>query len=274
MYPEMNIREFDERCKTIRHLSRLNTDALKEFIHLSPAKKKMMSGSKPDGSAVTILDYSNNFRLINQWLEKFPEDDINGEELAMRKHKHYPADYEIFEDPLDSTHHGIEWDKDNPSSEKWPTHMISLTYRGEPVAFALGVPLKDEYYFGSVSHGVVLNDQPYKPTHTGKEQLLLGVNELEDIHVAELTSLTGRKKYGIAGLYAWIILQGVTAGGINPYPLPHESVCIAAVVRAMGGSISNEFGQLFQAHNRVARMVWSFPPVKHEDVLRIAREKR
>lgn len=275
MFEDITIEQLNRRCATMRALSRSHTTKIIRFLSLPPEKRKIQSGFKPDGSTITTVDIANNYQLMNEWAGEYPEDDINGEECGLRRYRSSPADYEIFEDPIDSTNHAISYIKDHPAvGEKWPTHLLSLTFQGEAVAFTLGVPLKDEYYFGSYMHHVQLNGNEYQPNHSGSEKIILGVAEHEQGQVTILERLTGRKTYGIAGLYVWIILQGVTAAGICPYPLPHESNCIAAAARSMGAVVTNEFGKQFQAHNRLVRAVWSFPPFDHDTILRMARERR
>jgi hypothetical protein len=46
--------------------------------------------------------------------------------------------------------------------------------------------------------------------------------------------------------------------GFNPFPLPHESSCIAAIALSLKATVTDQFGQPFVPYNIQAQMHWEF----------------
>jgi fructose-1,6-bisphosphatase/inositol monophosphatase family enzyme len=259
MYPVPTPADLNPRIEMVSTLLAENTEILRQF-HFSDPRSRI-HGMKHDGSKVSKISYFINNRTRESYLDRFPKDSFDGEETPMLRPN---AEFTLLQDPDDATVHTLEYRESDPTRYSWGTHMMSILFKGVPVAFALGVPLRNERYVGSVLHGVFLNGAPYElPKKNPK--LIVGTNEEE--HRAVLRPLTGLHDIHIAGLCTWLILQGETLGGINKFPLPYESSCILACARALGATVTNIFGEQYQPYNTHHKGVWSFHPLSHATLL-------
>jgi fructose-1,6-bisphosphatase/inositol monophosphatase family enzyme len=258
----MNTDNLDEmlekRLSVMSELAVINTQRIYDFMHLP--KEERMAGSKRDRTVVTRLDYETNLQTMTKYLVQFPEDSFDGEEIHMLRKG---STFTLLEDPVDNTDHVRHFDQSHPEKKRWATYMLGLMHKGEPVAFAFGVALRKELYWGRFRKGVVLNGRQHVPKPS--PGIIVGVNE--ESHSSTLKELTGHENVRIAGFCAWLILQGMTAGGICPFHLPHESTCIAAAALSMGAMVSNIHGGEFQPYNEQAQLVWAFPPLTLEEVI-------
>jgi fructose-1,6-bisphosphatase/inositol monophosphatase family enzyme len=247
---EVACQEILKRFALMQKISETNTAAIKSFLGLP--KKQRLRKTKPDGSEITLLDLENNMRSAKMYFEEFPDDGFHGEEMPMLEKN---AEFHLLEDPVDGTNHALHYDPAEPGKKRWATHLLTLLYHGEPVAYTLGVPLRDELYSGNIVTGTLIGHIPYCIPNASRG-FVVGMNEAE--HEDQLMEVCGYKKVPMAGLCGWLILQGVTSGGINPFPLPHESACIAAIARCAGAPVTNMFGRPFQPYNREGGMIWVF----------------
>jgi hypothetical protein len=255
--------ELNERLKLMSELTVLNTQKIHDFIHLKEDER--ISGSKRDRSIVTRLDYEINLGTMNKYLARFPEDSFDGEEVHMLRKGSY---FTLLEDPVDGTDHAKHFNPEHPEKKQWATYMLGLLYKGEPVAFGFGAPLRKEVYWGSPTEGVHLNGKPHSPQPS--EGIIVGINEHS--HGDKLKKLCGREHISMAGFSAWLILQGMTGGGVCPFNLPHESTCIAAAALSMGANGGNIYGRQFQPYNEQAQFVWAFPPYTIEEIISLHRQ--
>ncbi len=265
MYPDPDKYELLQRLRLATTLAEEHTQLLYEL--LQQPKKERARRKKEDGSAITKTDFDINNESRDTWQKLFPNDSFHGEEAPSLNPS---ADFAFLEDPVDNTNHFSEFDSKVPTKKKWTTYMGSIAFQGTPVAFTLGVPLLKQVYSGSVHWDVHMNGQPfYHPVK--KPKILIGVNESE--HEQELMQLIGYKDVHIAGVCAWLILQGVTLGGFCKFPLPHEATCIASIARSLKATVTNVHGQQFQPYNKMEGMVWSFPPQDHGELLEKIRQQ-
>jgi hypothetical protein len=238
----------------------LNTGAINRFQHLPkeqrPAKKKL------DGTDITVVEIENTLRTTTRLFARFPKSSYRGEEVPMIEEG---ADFELGEDPADSTNHILNFEPTKPSVKRWGNHLFTLFYKGTPVAFTAGFPLLGEIYTGNILEGIRLNGKPYTvPSNT--TGFIVGLNERD--HEDELMEICGYKKVPIAGLCCWLILKGHTLGGINPFPLPHEGGCIAAIVHCAGGTVTTHAGLSFHIpHKKEDGMMWTFDETGREKIM-------
>jgi len=247
--------EFDSLFNALVELARMNMQILLSGIvsntHITVRKK-------PDGTSITNLDLEINWHSAQFWMEKFPNVSFDGEEMPFLKPG---AEYVFREDPVDNTNGAIAINQDKSIQEKpCVTYMASMSHRGTPVAFALGLPIKTTLYYGSIYHGLYYNDSNYELKLTDDARIVGVGDSKKQPHFF--------RNVHIAGELAKLILEGKVKAAKNPFPLRHESACIAAAARCGGATVTNQYGGEFQPANSIDGMVLSFKPINHQEFLK------
>ncbi len=251
---------FRERYEALTHLTNRNTKALSNYLNQDPKKRPW--GFKPDGSEVTRIDYSIALRSFTYISRHFPDDSINSEELAMLRPK---AKWEFGEDPVDVTTDARRYDKLKPTVHQWASYMAGFTYIGKPVMFGLGVPTRNETYYGNIEDGIFLNGKSFIPEDK-KSPVIIGSNENDYTEYHE--TLTSHPHAYFASICAWLALHQHVGGGIHPTERTYEIHCILAIARINGAEITDEKGNVYRSDTKPKYAVWSFPHIDHASLLK------
>lgn len=256
---------YEMRFETIRELTILHDGLLRHLLHTPRGARR--SGFKPDKSSITLDEYKMGMVVHDLMDRKHPEDSIRHEEMPLL----FPdSEWELDIDPVDPTKETLRFDPESPEELKWSTSMLSYVRRTrdgrrEPEMFGLAVPLLNQDYWGSVRHGLFLNNRPVA-TPSREPKLIIGVNEPE--HRETFVSKLGYENHFLAGPTAWLMLQGDVGGGAVRNGRPYEINCIIAIARIQGATITDERGAPYDSETASAYTVWSLPHIDHGKLLK------
>jgi hypothetical protein len=259
--------DIEARLEVMKNLVTRNITTVQEFIALPLETRRALVKRKPDGTLITPIDLENDERSRRIFLGKFPGDSFGGEEIQTLERW---SQFILLQDPIDGTDHAVNFDPRHPVKKRWATVMQTLLCNGIPVAFALGVALRNEVYWGT-AEGAFFDGHAHVPDRSSSD-LLVWINE--DEHGPELEKIIGYQNIKLAGVCAWTILQGMTTGGACPFPLVHESACIGAIAESMGATVTNMHGEVFQPSNEQDGLVWTFGKHNIKEIADRARKLR
>lgn len=197
---------------------------------------------KGRGDVVSEVDHASEELISSRLLEEFPDFAFLGEESGLK-----PGDdeWQWIADPIDGTRNFVS------HLPNWCV-MVSLAYRGTPVAGATYAPLLDEMFYGQTGQATTLNGEPISVTEkSAVDECVIGMDLGYDDELAmrvwgvigaifpgmQAIRVLGSTGLGMAYLAAGRVDLYLTAGG-NPWDIASGVV----LIEGAGGVVSDRHG--------------------------------
>ncbi|WP_224449908.1 inositol monophosphatase family protein [Haloprofundus salilacus] len=194
---------------------------------------------------VTAVDRAVQRRIVDRIAERFPEDDIVGEEDDAAKHVPENGIAWVI-DPIDGTNNYIA------GNRRWAT-SIALVEDGEPVAAANYLPAIDDRYVAT-SQGAQRNDDSVRVSDTTAPETftidpVFGLSQAERQALARvsrtiITEFGDLRRVGSGQTTLSMVASGELDAAVSTVDLsPWDTIAGVYLIRRAGGRVTDLTGE-------------------------------